>query len=93
MADDHKIPQSVTSNRGTDSASDKTPLSLRQGEADAFAGGGDIRFYEPIPEYEGYHRYDPKETWSPQEEKRLVRKVGHSISPLPHRLVRGRSLD
>ncbi|KAK8078799.1 hypothetical protein PG994_002606 [Apiospora phragmitis] len=79
MADDQKAPLSVASNRGTDSASDKTPLSLRLGNADAFAGGGDIRFYEPIPEYEGYHRYDPKETWSPEEEKRLVRKLDYKI--------------
>ncbi|KAK6859101.1 hypothetical protein PG995_004954 [Apiospora arundinis] len=80
MADDHKIPRSVASNKGTDSASDKTPLSLRTGtNNEAFAEGGDIRFYEPIPEYEGYHRYDPKETWSPQEEKRLVRKLDYKI--------------
>ena len=82
MADGHKPPQSVTSNKGTDSASDKIPFPSDQGTTQAFADGGDIRFYEPIPEYEGYHRYDPKETWTPAEEKRLVRKVGFSVYPV-----------
>ena len=31
--------------------------------------------YIPIHNYEGRHRYDPKAEWTPEEEKRLVRKV------------------
>ena len=31
--------------------------------------------YAPIEEYEGRHRYDTKFEWTPQEEKRVVRKV------------------
>ena len=31
--------------------------------------------YAPIEQYEGRHRYDPKFEWTPQEEKRVVRKV------------------
>lgn len=32
-------------------------------------------YYKPIPSYEGYHRYDPQYRWSPDDEKRIVRKV------------------
>ena len=35
--------------------------------------------YAPIKEYEGYHRYDPSATWSPQEEGKLVRKLDFRI--------------
>jgi hypothetical protein len=31
--------------------------------------------YQPPPEYEGAHRFDPAATWTPEEEQRLVRKV------------------
>jgi hypothetical protein len=31
--------------------------------------------YEPIEEYEGRHRYDPKFQWAKEEEKKLVRKI------------------
>lgn len=31
--------------------------------------------YKPIEGYEGAHRFDPKFTWDPEEEKRLVRTV------------------
>ena len=51
-------------------------------------------FYVPIERYEGRHRYDPKFTWDPSEEKRLVRKVlyrrferhEHLLTFLPARL-------
>lgn len=32
-------------------------------------------FYRPIDGYEGLHRWDPDFTWTPEEEKRIVRKV------------------
>jgi hypothetical protein len=31
--------------------------------------------YKPIESYEGYHRYDPKYTWSWADEKKIIRKV------------------
>jgi hypothetical protein len=31
--------------------------------------------YKPIEGYEGAHRFDPTATWSPEEEKKLVRRV------------------
>ena len=36
---------------------------------------GDERFYTPIDNYEGKHRYDPQFRWEPHEERKLVRKV------------------
>ena len=32
-------------------------------------------FYEPIEKYEGRHRFDPRATWSDEEERKLVRRV------------------
>ncbi|KAF2435856.1 MFS general substrate transporter [Tothia fuscella] len=36
-------------------------------------------YYKPIPSYEGVHRYDPKFQWSPEEEKKVVRKIDMRI--------------
>lgn len=47
----------------------------KQHRGEAYAEGGSTRFYEPIPEYEGRHRWDPTAEWTPAEEKKLVRKV------------------
>lgn len=46
-----------------------------RGNGDAFALGASGEFYEPIPEYEGLHRFDPTAEWTAAEEKKLVRKV------------------
>ncbi|KAJ5902861.1 hypothetical protein N7495_003389 [Penicillium taxi] len=35
----------------------------------------DPRFYKPIPEYEGFHRWDPEFEWTEQEEKAVLRKI------------------
>ena len=35
--------------------------------------------YAPIDEYEGRHRWDPKYTWSAQEEREVVRKIDLKI--------------
>lgn len=40
-----------------------------------WAAGASDRLYEPIPEYEGRHRYDPTAEWTEEEEKKLVKKV------------------
>lgn len=47
----------------------------RQIPSDVFAEGGQSRFYEPIKEFEGRHRWDPHAEWTEQEEQRLVRRV------------------
>jgi len=48
---------------------------LKQREGEAYASGGDTRYYEPIDSYEGKHRWDPKADWSEKEEKHVVRKL------------------
>ncbi|KAL2865736.1 putative transporter [Aspergillus lucknowensis] len=45
----------------------------------AFDTTEDPRFYKPIPEYEGIHRWDPEFDWTEEEEKRLVRKIDWRI--------------
>ncbi|CAE6531990.1 unnamed protein product [Rhizoctonia solani] len=37
------------------------------------------KFFVPISEYEGMHRFDPKATWTEAEERSLVRKVDKRI--------------
>ena len=37
------------------------------------------KYYAPIDNYEGRHRYDPKAKWTPEEEKRLVRRLDWRI--------------
>lgn len=50
-----------------------------QVRGDVYAEGGQTRFYEPIPEFEGRHRWDPHAEWTDQEEKRLVRRIDYKI--------------
>lgn len=45
----------------------------------AFAAGASIELYEPVPEYEGRHRYDPTAEWTEKEERRLVRRVSFVV--------------
>ncbi|CAI7667610.1 transporter [Penicillium manginii] len=41
----------------------------------AFDTTEDPRYYKPIPEYEGYHRWDPEFEWTEEEEKAVVKKI------------------
>jgi hypothetical protein len=41
----------------------------------AFDTTEDPRYYKPIPEYEGIHRWDPDFEWTEEEEKAVVKKV------------------
>lgn len=53
----------------------------RQGQkGDAFVSGGATELYEPIPQYEGIHRYDPAAEWTEKEERKLVRRVSDVIA-------------
>ena len=63
-----------------DSASDsESTLTGRRGTVKAidcaFDTTEDPRYYKPIPEYEGYHRWDPEFEWTEEEEKAVVKKV------------------
>jgi len=64
------LEKAVTANQSTDSID-----SYRYGTGEVLAVGGSVEFYEPIEKYEGRHRYDPKITWTDEEEKRLIRRV------------------
>ena len=51
-------------------------LDYKETEQELDAGDGEPHdIYVPIHNYEGKHRYDPKAQWTPEEEKRLIRKV------------------
>lgn len=63
-------------------SSDDVSKAVKKSEynnRDAFIGGGTLESYEPIAEYEGRHRYDPKAQWTEEEEKKLVRKLDYRI--------------
>lgn len=64
----------AVSESGSDYSSTAVGLQ-KQHRGEAFAEGGSTKFYEPIPEYEGRHRWDPTAEWTPAEEKKLVRTV------------------
>ncbi|TLD04435.1 uncharacterized protein PgNI_11982 [Pyricularia grisea] len=53
--------------------------ALKVGDDIVFAVGASNKLYEPIPEYEGRHRYDSKAVWSEEEEKALVKKLDFRI--------------
>jgi hypothetical protein len=57
----------------------KEIIKAGNNDRDAFVGGGSLEAYEPIPEYEGRHRHDPKAQWTEEEEKKLVRKLDYRI--------------
>lgn len=70
---DSKPTQKVLS---AESSSSSTYDSPRAKQTDcAFDTTEDPRFYKPIPEYEGAHRWDPDFEWTEQEETSVIRKV------------------
>jgi hypothetical protein len=88
MSDDKHGPLSSEEAVGITSSSDSKNLKGSEGsissqELDShqfgsgavFAEGTHLQYHEPIPEYEGRHRYDPTAQWTEAEEKKLVRKV------------------
>lgn len=46
---------------------------------DVIAAGGRAQYDEPVASYEGRHRWDPLATWTAEEEKTLVRRVGDLV--------------
>lgn len=63
-----------------------TSSSVRLGDesllpSDVYAEGGQqSRFYEPIPEFEGRHRWDPNAEWTDAEETRLIRRASNLLN-------------
>ncbi|ERT01673.1 hypothetical protein HMPREF1624_02925 [Sporothrix schenckii ATCC 58251] len=73
-AAEHPISSSTS-----DSDIDALPTKRSRFTGDAFVSGAAVEIYEPIPEYEGRHRYDPTAEWTEKEEKTLVRKLDKRI--------------
>ncbi|KAJ5377706.1 transporter [Penicillium cataractarum] len=77
--DKKAVPQ-VSSTSDSDSSSS---FGGRQGVIKpvdcAFDTTEDPRYYKPIPEYEGYHRWDPEFEWTEEEEKAVVKKIDWRI--------------
>ncbi|KAL4810080.1 major facilitator superfamily domain-containing protein [Aspergillus unguis] len=69
----------LASKQPREAVSEKAPQTLVHRDGDAFVSGGAQELYEPIPEYEGRHRYDPNAEWTEKEEKRLVRRLDKRI--------------
>ena len=65
--------EKVTEQVGVGSIDDET--SSKSSGRRAWDQVDDPRFYKPIDTYEGIHRWDPEVEWTPEEEKKLVRKV------------------
>ncbi|KAG8530560.1 uncharacterized protein KY384_005063 [Bacidia gigantensis] len=53
--------------------------SLKETELGVNTEHGLEQYYVPIDTYEGRHRYDPKATWTPDEEKALIRKLDFRV--------------
>lgn len=73
-----KHPEHAEASTGSLSSISGEGIRARPKDANcAFDATEDPRYYKPIPTYEGIHRWDPEFEWSEQEEKRIIRKVGH----------------
>lgn len=80
-------PEVSKSGPPTSTGTSEAEVSSSGSKIRTFAGAGlHSRFYKPLEKYEGNHRYDPDFDWEPEEEKRVVRKVGHSAN-CPKRLL------
>lgn len=74
-------PEAVSTERGL----------FRRANARAFDNDSLEEHYVPVVNHEGAHRYYPDFEWTPQEEKRVVRRVGPALtSPFLPQLTLGR---
>ncbi|KAL2854900.1 major facilitator superfamily domain-containing protein [Aspergillus pseudoustus] len=82
------VPVQVEPKKGPDAVLESDSSLMSRGEERArykefnecaFDTTEDPRYYKPIPEYEGIHRWDPDFVWAPEEEKRLIRKIDWRI--------------
>jgi len=67
-------PDSLTSSENP-STEDVETAGIDNVHGSVFDDSGAAQFYKPIEKYEGAHRFDPNATWTPAEEKALVRTV------------------
>jgi hypothetical protein len=80
VQDDTKKGPDAVLESDSSSYSEKGRSRIKEFNECAFDTTEDPRFYKPIPEYEGIHRWDPDFDWTEEEEKRIIRKVS-PISP------------
>lgn len=52
------------------------PTQTVRANKTTFERFGRASHHQPVEGYEGSHRYDPQFEWEPEEERKLVRKVG-----------------
>ncbi|PMD16721.1 phthalate transporter [Hyaloscypha hepaticicola] len=71
-------PDSVTTSNAA-STEDIETTGLDNIHGSVFDDSGAAQFYKPIEKYEGAHRFDPNATWTPAEEKALVRTLDWRI--------------
>ncbi|RAQ72536.1 transporter [Aspergillus flavus] len=72
VKDDSKQVSAGSSSETLPVAAPKRVKDISEG---AFDTTEDPRFYKPIDDYEGIHRWDPDFEWGEQEEKKLIRKI------------------
>ncbi|OGM43664.1 transporter [Aspergillus bombycis] len=72
VTDDSKQVSAGSSSETLPVAAPKRARDISEG---AFDTTEDPRYYKPIDDYEGIHRWDPDFEWGEQEEKKLIRKI------------------
>ncbi|KAB8206113.1 major facilitator superfamily domain-containing protein [Aspergillus parasiticus] len=72
VKDDSKQVSAGSSSETLPAAAPKRVKDISEG---AFDTTEDPRYYKPIDDYEGIHRWDPDFEWGEQEEKKLIRKI------------------
>ncbi|KAB8258388.1 major facilitator superfamily domain-containing protein [Aspergillus pseudonomiae] len=72
VKDDSKQVSAGSSSETLPVAAPKRVKDISEG---AFDTSEDPRYYKPIDDYEGIHRWDPDFEWGEQEEKKLIRKI------------------
>ncbi|KAL7416906.1 major facilitator superfamily domain-containing protein [Mrakia frigida] len=104
IATNPKVPSSPSPSRDGSGAS--SPTDEKKSYADVSALEADEitlndvldeeerkKLHQPIESYEGFHRYDPAATWTPQEEKKIVNKIDLRIMTLACLLFFALQLD
>ena len=76
------VPSRLQGSKSTfkDFQGDRTIDDDNNADGNVFSDPRAVELYKPIEKYEGRHRFDLHATWSDEEEKRLVRRVGCIIS-------------
>jgi hypothetical protein len=77
-----QVPVTQNSDSGSSQDSSNEPSVRDQKGPNPFTDAVTTQYWRDIYEnakYEGRHRFDPEFTWTPEEERKLVRQVGAPI--------------